>query len=370
MDINFPTAPHSYFAILNLEDERSRFINNNSINPKFKYKSELNSKIVLERIEALKSSDCSASTLENMELVHCSALLQESSSQKKQDYAEHFQSLNKNIFQSPQRNLAAQILFRIAHRAENKKKLNEIIHKLNIKKSETINIWPDEEVFLRVQKYFKTYIDEINRIHEEHDVPKALNIAIESNDTLKRSKWRVITMPDSSHARINHQSKEVIIGGGYLARSNKSIKMIVAHELYGHALRGMVSSVGEAEGYALLMEQVLSSKFIMKRGYRYLAASLAYGCFGEKNDFRQTYEFVSDIMIASGKYNYKDSKIYAFNECARVFRGGAPEIPGTIYMKDCQYFKANIDMWKQIQDKKISYNDFMEVAKGKMEILT
>ena len=143
---------------------------------------------------------------------------------------------------------------------------------------------------------------------------------------------------------------------------------IAVHEVYGHALRGRQESMVESEGFAVVLEQLISCDYKPRRTYRYLAASLGWGVLGNPMTFREVFEVLWRLMIISSKYDEKNAKEYAFGECYRVFRGGSPEVPGAVYLKDLVYFDANQKIWQALSTQKIDYDDFVNILEGRKVI--
>jgi len=171
-----------------------------------------------------------------------------------------------------------------------------------------------------------------------------------------------------SHARIYHHTKKIKIGEDYKPRKVMAVGRIVAHEIYGHALRGPSKSLSESEGFALAIEQLTGSRFKFRRAYRYLAASLGWGVFGKPMNFREVFEIIWRLMFISSGYSENKSKEHAFDECCRVFRGGRPDIAGAVYLKDTIYFDANIKVWNFLDAKKLDYEKFVDIIEGRSTI--
>ena len=174
---------------------------------------------------------------------------------------------------------------------------------------------------------------------------------------------------DASHARVNKAKKLVMIGRFYQPRRKISYWGIVAHEIYGHALRSEIDDQFESEGFAILLEQLLRDTFKFRRSYRYLAAALGWGVLGAPRTFREVYEIIWRLMVIASGYTEDKAKDYAFNECVRVFRGGRPDIAGMVFLKDTIYLAANIALWKQLEKTQISYNEFIDIIEGRQRVL-
>ena len=182
---------------------------------------------------------------------------------------------------------------------------------------------------------------------------------------LSQTGWQIVTVRGGSPVRINHEKKTIRMGRKLIVRRRKSIRRLAAHEVYGHAVRGGGLSLEDSEGFAVLLEQTLDRTFKPRRTCRYLASSVAWGVYGEPLNFLQTFEIIWRYIVIIKDLTIPEAKAIAFRECARVFRGGRPDIAGAVFLRDAVYFKANIKVWQSLQKMNVSYNEFMEIAKGK-----
>jgi hypothetical protein len=230
-------------------------------------------------------------------------------------------------------------------------------------------ISPAAGTFGRYHSYFERYYAWAVSRDVGAKLPERLEQALAATGLAKRG-WRVEVKRNAAHAQVHQGKKVITVGADYLPRTRPAADRIVVHEVFGHALRGMQSTVGESEGFAILLEQLLDDRFKFRRSYRYLAAGLGWGALGRPMTFREVYEIIWRAMVIVGTYKEAKAKKYAFDECARVFRGGLADVPGAVYLKDSVYFAANIAMWQRLGEAPLSYEQFVDVIEGRRKILS
>lgn len=359
----FPVASHSYFRVINQMEEKQKFLKDNTYSPVFSYGKLMKDPLVLER---LKNVDPDSRAYTSLKLVRTSLSLQNDRSDEE---LATFRTLNQEIFGEPKAAYLKDLLAHVSEKVTPRtKKYWEYIHdKLPGEYDNLPNYTPSEEVFLHYKKYFETYSDR-TLFDPAKPLPVLLQDALDKTH-LSGAGWRLVLRRDASHASVHHYNKSVSVGELYTPRTHEGALRIVAHEVYGHALRGHQDTVAESEGFAILLEQLLDDRFKFRRSYRYLAAGLGWGSLGKPMTFREVYEIIWRAMVIVGLYREKEAKEHAFNECVRVFRGGRPDIAGMVYLKDSVYFEANIAMWQKLSEKLLEYNEFIEVIEGKRRIL-
>lgn len=361
--LTFPVATHTYFRIYNQGKEKSKFLADPHYQPVFRYSGQLDSALVTKRLAAVPEG---SSAKRSLQLVLASAELQKEPTTQTL-YA--FQMQNDALFGAPKRSYVEGLLSRIRDRVDGstERLWSEIEQRLDEPLEEMPDIVPSEETFQRYREYFRRYSHEA--LYEKaQSLPGLMETALRETG-LAANGWRVNVRRDASHAKVHHHGKTISIGAQYQPRTREAVARIVAHEVYGHALRGHQDSVVESEGFAILLEQLLGERFKFRRSYRYLAAGLAWGCIDHQMTFRQTYEIIWRAMVIVGTYDEQKAKGHAFDECARVFRGGNPAIAGAVYLKDGVYFDANVAMWRQLRSEPLTYNEFIDVIEGRRRIL-
>lgn len=357
---HFSTAAHSYFRVLNLAEERSKFIELQDYIPQFKYPntySDKRIKNILNRVDDSKAD-------ESLRLVLSSLRLQNSD-----DELSNFRNLNEMLFGTPDELYVKELILHKLDKVYDKSD-SRYLYVVNsigadVLTSQRIKIRPDRAVFKIYRDYFRKYRNQTSC--DCHDVLTALKKEV-SNSILEKNGWTIFEADDDLRARTIHRKKQIAIGKYYDHRKSDSIDRVVVHEVYGHALRGQRTSVEESEGFALLLEQLTQDNYFILRSYRYLAACLGWGVLGKRMNFREVYEIIWRLMSLTGLYGEDDAKKFAFNECARVFRGGRNDLPGAVFLKDAIYLKANVAIWEKLANNLMEYNEFVDIIEGRREI--
>lgn len=360
---SFPVATHSYFKAMNIVEERSKFLESYDYTPKFIYSKSFNEHTLSNRLSSMPKS---SAEYKSLECVISGARLQNHDNELKR-----FRKINADIFGTPREAYAKGLMFRLlklSSLSDTTRGYYEYIIKLlgNVELSDTLEL-PSEKTFLKYREYFHRYRKPDGR--RNYDVPAVIRRELE-NSGLAKLGWDVKLTDDSSSAKTYHQNKLIKVGKFYESRKSRAAERIAVHEVYGHALRGPQVSLAESEGFALLLEQLIGREFRFRRSYRYLAASLGWGVFGSPMTFRQVYEIIWRVMVIASNYSEKDAKDYTFFECYRVFRGGRPDIPGAVYLKDLVYFESNMDVWHRLSEDEIDYDKFVDVIEGRSTIIT
>ncbi|MCB9822968.1 DUF1704 domain-containing protein [Candidatus Nomurabacteria bacterium] len=365
MDLpNFPVASHSYFRIANLKEQYDEFIGSGAkSNPTFKYGTSFSNVVIARRLK--KVSDNS------LDLVSAGLNLQSKTVTKKD--LNHFRFINAAKYGNPRSDYVNAILSRVESAVDSETKdLWQYISQACSYKSdnnEKTSIWPSPQLFNMIKGYGQKYMVDLVRADYKIGLHGVFNLIIKSTG-LASDGWVLCSRDDDSSAHVTHKNKRITVGSNYRPRNIRATYRIVAHEIYGHALRGPQDDLKESEGFAILLEQLLDKKFKPRRMFRYLAAALGWGTTTDSMDFCAVYEIIWRSMVILSKYSEIDAKRHAFSECARVFRGGRPDIPGAVYLKDTLYFSANMLFWQEFEKSTISYNDFMEIANGSKKVLS
>ncbi len=364
MKQKFPTAAHNYFKVMNLLSAKKTFLEHVTGNPVFTYRESFNINEVKSRQKLLEKDSAAE---KSMKLVEAGIILQHNPSIKNQTA---FKKFNAAYYGEPTEALLAAVLVRFdACVSPETKDLWQYVSRqisVDLKKADS-KLWPSPQLFSEVQSWGAQYMNALFVHKEEKNLCKLFELVMQDTGLIDQG-WKLHITEDASPAKINHHTKTIWIGSLYAPRTQLGRLRIVAHELYGHALRGKGQSTAESEGFAVLLEQLTAETFKPRRAYRYIAAALAWGVDGLPRDFRQTFEIMWRCMVIASKYSEADARSYAFDECARIFRGGIPDAPGVIYLKDATYLPANILTWRWLESTSISYNDFMHLASGKTRI--
>lgn len=369
-ELKFPVAAHTYFSIQNLDEQRERFlVDDAAANPVFRYGASYRIEVVAERIKQLQVSD-QAKRAKYLELVALSIALQ-NCSDLDHGAVTDFRVKNAALYTEPTANITRAILQRVSSLVgdDTQHLWDEVCAMLPVDLSCGAYSWPTSELFTTLRGYAREYMRELRKIPFSTPLVELLQQSMQLTG-LNEEGWRLKTRDDGSHAHVVHKTRSVIVGSFYQPRTLRAARRIAAHEIYGHAIRGYQQSEREAEGFAILLEQLMDKSFKPRRMYRYLAASLGWGAIADPKDFRQTFEVLWRVMVIASKYSRETARRHAFDECSRVFRGGRPDLPGAVFLKDTVYFESNMAFWRALSERSISYNEFMKIAEGKQKVLS
>ena len=363
----FETAAYSYFLMTNYSEQKERFLAGEISNPRFKYPERFSQEVVIDRLLKVAGDRVASRSLQFVGLA-CAF-------QKNDRLLTQFRRANASLFGEPEPKYYNKILARyarngtiarLAERSDNVVFRGMIEHGLELKTEAIV----DDEVYRRYRRYFKRYFGEIKPMDNIQDAMKQ----IFRLSGLKERGWELVSGDDVIRARTISRRKVIVFNRNQRARQNVTdYNSVALHEIFGHALRDTGSdgkySLAESEGWAVLLEQLYEERFRFRRTYRYLAATLAWGCLGEMLDFRCTYEAMWRLMSLSERYGEADAKNHAFDEVSRIFRGGRPDLPGAVFLKDTAYLRGNMDIWRYLSKSPLVYEDFVDILEGRKNIL-
>ena len=364
----FETAPHSYFAIENFDQAKADFLEGRAQSPIFVYHERFTNDEIDDRISKLIDG---TSAQRKLLLVKIAVKLQENDS-----YLLSFKHLNTEIYGEVNCEYFDRII-KFMFGKYSTKKLQAICDDENCRqlveyeKSIGEKTLVNLESYRTMRKYFKRYF---SGLKPSTSLDEAMQ-KIYKKSGLEEIGWTLEARDNNSHARTIFKNKTIIYGKNYKARSSDKFvyNSIALHEIFGHAMRetgAKADNAESSEGWAVLLEQLNSHSLKTKRAYRYLAAALATGAYnGKELNFTDTFAVIWRLMSLSGRYNLTQAKSHAFDEVARVFRGGRPDLPGAVFLKDTAYLKGNLDTWDAIEKRTIDYTDFVDIIEGRKEIL-
>lgn len=357
----FPVAAHSYFVIRNKNETKRTFLKSQTTEPHFSYGPILNINMVQAYLLRVPDDSFAKKTLR---LVEAAALLQ-----LNPDALDTFRKANLAIIHKPKKVYVEAILSRIADKVtpETQAVWDQVILQTGLLKSFSMTT-PSEVLFHQYAQYLRRYAGILKT--KGLTISEILQSHLESTG-LRQKGWTVAHSANiESPPRTNHRTNTIWIGEDYQPHTVKAKKRIVTHEVYGHALRGPQMSISEAEGFAIVLEQLTSPSFKYRRSYRYLAVALGWGVLGSPMTFRQVFEILWRVMLIGSNYSRLQARQFAFDETYRAFRGGRPEIAGSVFLKDSIYFDANIAIWNVLIDQEFSYNEFVDIIEGRRTLLS
>ncbi len=356
----YPTSAYTYFRIDNKVTEKHRFISGVVAQPEFIYKD-----VSEGEIERRIKSTIDERARQNLELVLASLQLRQHQTSNNLGY---FRRANAALYEIPRPSDVGYILDRTQQKVTHQTSYLWEYIKYNVALPA-----PDHTIQQPSSELFKTMQEHLERYIALHDLDspilyEAIEKALIATGLVKQG-WSIQEQRGPHFARTIHAQKTIVIGADYSPRTQKAIRSIVLHEVYGHALRNVADDFLESEGFATMLEQLSEQKFTTKRSYRYVAAALGWGVLDKPRTFREVYEIIWRLMVIRGKYKENTAKEHAFDECARVFRGGIPNLAGSVYLKDTIYFIGNMKVWQRCIDDTPSYDDFVDIIEGRKKLL-
>lgn len=356
----FPVSPQSYFRFRNRMYEKERFLESLTSEPEFQYVDIATIDEIDYRITSVEPGSTAQKALQ---LTREAVLLRQHPSRIKA-----FRSANLELYNAPHIDYVESLIGYFAGfvKPETEKYWRELDVLLGWNSTPTsLKLAPHTVTFERYRRFLKQYVD-LSGLNK--DIPSSIATLLERT-RLHEDGWHVRLLKGTEHARTYHRARSISVGARYVPRKSGSARRIAVHEVIGHAKRGPQVTVAEAEGFAILLEQLTLSKFTFRRSFRYLAAALAWGTIGKPLTFRETFERLWRVMVVATLYNEDEARSHAFDECTRVFRGGLPAVAGAVYLKDAVYFDANIAMWRILSETPLSYNQFVDCIEGKRVVL-
>lgn len=359
----FPVAAQTYFRATNLDEQRSKFLLQPMFSPIFTYSEGATPEIVESRIQ--KMSKLHPQLAHSLDIVSSSLRLQHDDSE-----LNNFRKLNEGAYGAPSAANVDLILGRISSRVveSNRSLWREILRIIDYDDLTSSADPLYEEEFELYRGYLLRYLGGPLETAQT-SLSDVINSLLALSGLSSRG-WQVRLKEGRSPARTVHRRKYIAIGRDYRARTSQAALRIAIHEVYGHALRGPQDSIDESEGFAVLLEQLLSTSLKYRRSYRYLAVALGWGVRGRRLEFREVHEVIWRIMVINSKYSISQARTYAFDECYRAFRGGKPDLPGAVFLKDAIYFDANIRVWQSLFSQVLCYNEFVDCIEGRREVLS
>lgn len=361
----FPIAPHTYFRAQNKELQKELFLNGEIEQPQFVYNEFFVPDTLNQRLKVIQEETGDGDAMRSLELVRESSYLQNDVR-----YFKAFRRANERLYGVPRRDFAEAILEQFSSRVTPDTKIlwTEVKSRLGVDSGDDYlsSVRPPEDIFQMYKKYFESYAKLLPA--PGSNVVSALTTQLKTAG-LSADGWRIRVLDGSDHAHTYSGSKTISIGKKYAPRTEFAVQRIVAHEVYGHAVRGPHFTLADKEGFAIVLEQLTKPRFQFRRRYRYLAVALGWGVIGAPMTFRDVYEVLWRLMVIGGSYTEKAARQYAFDECYRAFRGGRPDIAGAVFLKDTVYFDANIRVWNTLIHKHFSYNEFTDIIEGRRALI-
>lgn len=233
-----------------------------------------------------------------------------------------------------------------------------------------------EDVFMKAKQQFHiSVLDEI----EPHVVYESADILECIQSILKKvaSTWQVRESRDALHVLVSNYERVVYVPYRIRARGLR-LRRLLAHEIGVHVVRrrngsrarlqllgvGLGNYSKSEEGFALLCEQVVGSRFYQYGGHdKYLALAIAGGYVdGHPRDFKETCLLLQSYFQERLRRHHtpddreRIAKERAWRLTWRIFRGGDPAVPGCALIRDKLYHEGNVGVWRRFKDKPEAFN--------------
>lgn len=238
---------------------------------------------------------------------------------------------------------------------------------------------PKEETFQHYKHLFPKCFPHLYktlsgiRVAEEYSKDEIIETFEKALKSIGADKegWKVVSSAGGTNIISAKYRKKLVVGEHFHPSSTPRFKQIVAHEVGCHIQRAINDTNPKShaqfeendEGLAVMLEQLLTSRFTHKRILRYLAICLAIGVDGKPRNFSEVYDILwRAAYIISG--DKKRGKKQAFYEAARAFRGGIPSVAGMVYIKDKIYLESNLLVWEKMEQKLLGINSFRNIFRG------
>jgi hypothetical protein len=383
----YRTALYSYFRITNLPAAYDAFLANPAEPPHFTYPKSVNEKEVKKRLANIRhdladlgESDTEAREFLDRRLLETEILEMflklrvrpDGSRAEIKDYL----NLQIGFYGKPSKELFEGIVNRLQAMAAARGGSQKfpLLTGLKVSDPAATLYYPKAETFQRFQSYFRKTLPGLHKvldgIKKNEETAPVFERALAAIGAAGQG-WKVEVLPDGQNINVSKHRKRVRVSGHWRPGPLLRLKQLVAHEIGCHVQRALYNAEGhelvaypDEEGLAILCEQLMDGEFKQKRAMRYFALQLALGADGRPRNFSQTYQIVREAMQLIG-YGGNEASRRAFHETARVFRGGFPELPGAVYIKDKVYLECSLKVWQKLEQQDISAKEFRSLFTGR-----
>lgn len=385
----FASAPYAFFRVHNYEDARRQFLGGEVKEPRFTYAMAFHEKALqqrqqtLEQIagEALDEQDESLSRfigrrIEETELLI--AFMQLKRHPKDAKRLETYRNLTASLYGEPDP-AVLQGIFAYLHgraKATSQTRLyKELASMVSVKPLRSALQAPSDETFAHYRKLL------LGSKHPALDLPTTNPSMLSDRESLldyfrqalvesgaAAQGWTVRDGKAGANIVVSRHKKRLVVGKHYRPQTELRLKQVVAHEVFVHIRRAMLheglQAGSEEEGTAIIMEQLLSHRFMYRRMLRYMAAALAWGSDGKRRTFSETFDIIWRASMIVSQCDEALAKERAFAECTRIFRGGLPQVAGAAFTKDKVYLETNLSLWRQLEDNTYDQETFLQLLDG------
>ncbi|MBP6880576.1 DUF1704 domain-containing protein [Candidatus Saccharibacteria bacterium] len=226
-------------------------------------------------------------------------------------------------------------------------------------------------VQVRLIKYFQPILDLLPDVNSKKDFqPKEIAYYMQVViDELELPYKARVTDSANSSISVSHDKKLISVPKKRQPiKGGRDLQQLVIHEVCVHVMRpvmgksfnfdlfqrGTARSIAYEEGLAIAIEQGLAGKYNVRHRavLRLLRVGLALGLDREDSvgrTFTEIYEILWRVLLVlQPSYEEKLARTVAFEETYRTFRGGDPNVPGSVHPKDIHYMQYSLNALEQL----------------------
>lgn len=250
--------------------------------------------------------------------------------------------------------------------------LEQYANAVQIEGEEVVLEQPSEETLRAIGEWlddqFGDIFDEIDAIEgdelDAHQLVEIFNLAIKTTPDLRNNGWKAKVIERiKSAVSVRASSHEIVVPSQ--RRFSKSVaKNLIAHEVFGHALRsGVAESSGDEigtlgtathgefeESLEIAIEQCLNRKYDPKRGVdHYVSIGLVESLGLSQEKLAQLTKSMHQIMRAGDKLTpdkVAQSEQMTEKQIRRTFAGMTDVDSGIAHRKDINYLHGLNGAWK------------------------
>jgi hypothetical protein len=320
-------------------------------------------------------------------------------------YADHLQLLNNELYGLPQetefygllsqRRNQAQVALDKSKKPEEKAFIEEYLALLPEAPEQTdVEVYqPSAEAMAHyhalVQEVYTPILDRLsiddNKEYGPAEIQAFMQTAIEAIDA---QGWAAEIEEGGTSLNTSQADRRVYVGSKRAEIKGDELRGLILHEVGVHVYRRVL---GEATGNPLLGGKGLSGyynteeglgKFVeqaLKEEYKpagiqyYVLTGLSLGLDGNPRDFRQLFEIewrqrVVEKLAAGESLNpaiVNKASSAAYIAVTRIRRGMPTDVPGATFTKDLAYYNGSMAIWKFLEEKLLSPEEFMTILTGK-----
>lgn len=253
--------------------------------------------------------------------------------------------------------------------------LERYLHPIERPEKTLEKILPNKRTMQLVQtrliKYFQPILDLLPDTNSKKDFhPKEIAYYMQIViDELELTYKARVTDSANSSISVNHAKKLISIPKKRQPiQGGLELQQLIIHEVCVHVMRpvkgknfnfdlfqrGTARSIAYEEGLAIALEQGIAGNYNVRHRavLRLLRVGLALGLDREDTvgrTFTEIYEILWRVLLVlQPSYDEKLARTVAFEETYRTFRGGDPNVPGSVHPKDIHYMQYSLTALDQL----------------------